>query len=63
MEAAGGRILTGDGVDASAPGGEMLYRIKGAIARDEWKRKRDAWSRAVRRMIDAGQHHTGGVPR
>ena len=62
MEAAGGRILTGDGVDTAAPGGEMLYRIKGAIAREEWKRKRDAWRRAVRRMIDAGQHHTGSIP-
>jgi DNA invertase Pin-like site-specific DNA recombinase len=62
LEAAGGRILTGDGVDTTAPGGELLYRVMGAIAREQWKQRRDGWARAVERMIDAGHHHSGSIP-
>jgi hypothetical protein len=46
LETAGGRLIcVGDGLDTATGDHEMLFTIKAAIARDQWKRHRANWER------------------
>ena len=62
LGAAGARLLTGDGLDSAAPGQELLFNIRAAIARDQWQRYRDGWSRTVRDRVARGLHHCATPP-
>jgi Resolvase, N terminal domain/Recombinase len=62
LGAAGARLLTGDGLDSAAPGQELLFNIRAAIARDQWQRYRDGWSRTVRGRVAEGIHHCATPP-
>ncbi len=62
LGAARARLLTGDGLDSAAPGQELLFNIRAAIARDQWQRYRDGWSRTVRDRVARGLHHCARAP-
>lgn len=62
LGAARARLLTGDGLDSAAPGQELLFNIRAAIARDQWQRYRDGWSRTVRDRVARGLHHCARPP-
>ena len=62
LGAAGARLLSGDGVDSAAPGQELLFNVRAAIARDQWQRYRDGWSRTVRGRVERGIHHCATPP-
>ena len=55
-------ISAGDGVDSAAPGQELLFHIRAAIARDQWQRYRANWQTATRNAAERGIHLSGNVP-
>ena len=59
---ASARLLTGDGLDSAAPGQELLFNIRAAIALDQWKRFRAGWSGIVRDRVARGLHHCATPP-
>ena len=59
---AGARLLTGDGLDSAAPGQELLFNVRAAIARDQWQRYRDGWARTCEGMVARGAHHCAQPP-
>jgi DNA invertase Pin-like site-specific DNA recombinase len=58
LEAAGAVFISCDGTDSRAPGSELLFAIKAAIARDQWKtyqrRSNDGRARSVANGIHGG---------
>ena len=60
---AGARLIAaGDGVDSAAPGQELLFNIRAAIARDQWQRYAANFEAAKRNAVDRGVHVSGRVP-
>jgi DNA invertase Pin-like site-specific DNA recombinase len=57
LDRAGARfIAVGDGVDSASQGSEMLFAIKAAIAREQWKRYQANWYQAKSNAIERGVH-------
>jgi DNA invertase Pin-like site-specific DNA recombinase len=57
LEKAGVRFVTvGDGIDTASGDHELLFSIKAAIARDQWKRYRANWINARKNAIERGVH-------
>src|SRR6266542_507918 len=57
LEQAGVRfVAVGDGIDTASGDHELLFSIKAAIARDQWKRYRTNWINARRNAIERGVH-------
>jgi DNA invertase Pin-like site-specific DNA recombinase len=57
LERAGVRfVAVGDGIDTASGDHELLFSIKAAIARDQWKRYRANWLNARRNAIERGIH-------
>lgn len=57
LDRAGARfIAVGDGIDSASAGSEMLFAIKAAIAREQWKRYQANWLQAKKNAIDRGVH-------
>jgi DNA invertase Pin-like site-specific DNA recombinase len=57
LERAGARLVAvNDGIDTSTGDQEMLFTIRAAIARDQWKRFRKNWSDARRNAVARGIH-------
>jgi DNA invertase Pin-like site-specific DNA recombinase len=57
LERAGVRfVAVGDGIDTATGDHELLFSIKAAIARDQWKRYRTNWINARRNAIERGIH-------
>ncbi|HLG10106.1 MAG TPA: recombinase family protein [Gaiellaceae bacterium] len=57
LEQAGVRfVAVGDGIDTATGDHELLFSIKAAIARDQWKRYRTNWINARRNAIERGVH-------
>jgi DNA invertase Pin-like site-specific DNA recombinase len=57
LERAGVRfVAVGDGIDTASGDHELLFSIKAAIARDQWKRYRTNWINARRNAIERGVH-------
>src|SRR5712691_8392328 len=57
LEQAGVRfVAVGDGIDTASGDHELLFSIKAAIARDQWKRYRTNWLNARRNAIERGIH-------
>jgi DNA invertase Pin-like site-specific DNA recombinase len=57
LERAGVRfVAVGDGIDTATGDHELLFSIKAAIARDQWKRYRANWINARRNAIERGIH-------
>jgi DNA invertase Pin-like site-specific DNA recombinase len=57
LEGAGVRfVAVGDGIDTATGDHELLFSIKAAIARDQWKRYRANWINARRNAIERGIH-------
>jgi DNA invertase Pin-like site-specific DNA recombinase len=57
LEKAGVRfVAVGDGIDTATGDHELLFSIKAAIARDQWKRYRANWINARRNAIERGIH-------
>src|SRR5713226_5551709 len=57
LERAGVRfVAVGDGIDTASGDHELLFSIKAAIARDQWKRYRANWLNARRNAIERGVH-------
>jgi DNA invertase Pin-like site-specific DNA recombinase len=55
LERAGARLVcAAEGLDTAAGDHEMLFTIKAAIAREQWKRFCSSWERAKRNAIDRG---------
>jgi DNA invertase Pin-like site-specific DNA recombinase len=60
---AGARLIAaGDGIDSAAPGQELLFNIRAAIARDQWQRYAANFEAAKRNAVDRGVHVSGRVP-
>jgi len=57
LQAAGCRLVcVGDGIDTATGDHELIFTIKAAIARDQWKRHRANWQKARRNAIERGVH-------
>lgn len=55
LERAGARLVAAsEGLDTATGDHEMLFTIKAAIAREQWKRHRANWERAKRNAIERG---------
>jgi DNA invertase Pin-like site-specific DNA recombinase len=55
LERAGARLVcAAEGLDTASGDHEMLFTIKAAIAREQWKRYRANWERARRSSIEKG---------
>jgi DNA invertase Pin-like site-specific DNA recombinase len=55
LQAAGCRLVcVGDGIDTASGDHELIFTIKAAIARDQWKRHRSNWLRARRNAVERG---------
>jgi DNA invertase Pin-like site-specific DNA recombinase len=55
LERAGARLVcAAEGLDTASGDHEMLFTIKAAIAREQWKRYRANWERARRSAIESG---------
>jgi DNA invertase Pin-like site-specific DNA recombinase len=55
LERAGARLVcAAEGLDTATGDHEMLFTIKAAIAREQWKRHRANWERAKRNATDRG---------
>jgi DNA invertase Pin-like site-specific DNA recombinase len=55
LERAGARLVcAAEGLDTASGDHEMLFTIKAAIAREQWKRYRANWERARRSSIENG---------
>jgi DNA invertase Pin-like site-specific DNA recombinase len=67
LETAGAVFLSCDGTDSRAPGSELLFSIKAAIARDQWKtyqrRSNEGRARAVADGIHGGDTAPFGYSR
>lgn len=62
LQQAGARLITGDGLDSADPNQELLFAVKAAIARDQWKRRQTDWQKAKRNAIERGIHFAARVP-
>jgi hypothetical protein len=47
-------VCVGDGIDTASGDHELIFTIKAAIARDQWKRHRSNWLRARRNAVERG---------
>ena len=57
LERAGARLVcAAEGLDTLAGDHEMMFAIKAAIARDQWKRYRDRFESAKRNAVERGLH-------
>jgi len=62
LEKADARLVcAAEGLDTATGDHELLFTIRAAIARDEWKRHRKNWESARRNAIERGVH-IGPVP-
>jgi DNA invertase Pin-like site-specific DNA recombinase len=62
LERAGARLVcAAEGLDTATGDHEMLFTIKAAIAREQWKRSRENWSRARRNAVERGVFPSGRV--
>ena len=53
LEKAGARlVVANEGLDTASGDHEMIFSIKAAIARDQWKRHRANWERARRASVE-----------
>lgn len=62
LEKCNARFISGDGIDSALPGQELLFSIKAALAREQWKRYRENWDNTVRNAVDRGVHPGGANP-
>ena len=63
LEKAGARLVgVQDGVDSSAPSGELVLTVLAGIAREQWKQRRDNWSEATGRAVADGIHISSRPP-
>jgi site-specific DNA recombinase len=59
LERAGARLVcAAEGIDTATGDQEMIFTIKAAIARDQWKRHRTNWEQARRSAIERGVQTT-----
>jgi DNA invertase Pin-like site-specific DNA recombinase len=54
-------VCAAEGLDTATGDHEMLFSIKAAVAREQWKRHRSNWARATRNAIERGVH-IGSAP-
>lgn len=63
LDRAGARLVAAaEGLDTAAGDQELLFTIKAAIAREQWKRFRQNWSDARRNAVERGVHFAAHVP-
>lgn len=63
LEKADARLVgVQDGVDSSAPSGELVLTVLAGIAREQWKQRRDNWSEATGRAVADGIHISSRPP-
>ncbi len=62
LEDAGAVFVACDGVDSRAEGSEMLYAIKAAIAREQWRMYQKRSNDGRRRAVEAGVHGGDEAP-
>jgi site-specific DNA recombinase len=63
LDSAGARLVaSSEGLDTAAGDQEMLFTIKAAIAREQWKRFRRNWSDARKNAVERGVHPVAHVP-
>jgi DNA invertase Pin-like site-specific DNA recombinase len=62
LEKARARLVTGDGLDSADAGQELLFAVKAAIARDQWKRHQRNWQAARESAVRRGLHIASHVP-
>jgi site-specific DNA recombinase len=63
LEKAGSRLVgVADGVDSSAPSGELVVGVLAGIAREQWKQRRDNWAEATGRAVADGVHVSSRPP-
>lgn len=68
FDKAGARLVcAAEGLDTANPNGnadddEMIFQIKAAVARREWKRARANWEKATRNAAERGVHISPRVP-
>lgn len=55
-------VCAGEGLDTATGDHEMLFSIKAAIAREQWKRHRANWEAARRNAVERGVHVTSTLP-
>jgi len=55
-------VCAGEGLDTSTGDHEMLFTIKAAIAREQWKRHRVNWEGARRNAVERGIHVSSTLP-
>jgi len=60
LDKAGARLVaSSEGLDTATGDHELLFSIKAAIARDQWKRHRLNWANAKHAAFEAGQYVAG----
>lgn len=63
MDRAGARLVAAnEGLDTATGDHELLFAIKAAIAREQWKRFRKNWADTRSRLVREGVHVTARVP-
>ena len=63
LEKCGARLVcASEGLDTANGDGEMLFTIKAAIAREQWKRVKRNWADARRSAVERGIHPCAEVP-
>jgi DNA invertase Pin-like site-specific DNA recombinase len=62
LQLAQARLVAVDGIDTGQGDPEMLFTIKAAIARDQWKRHRTNWANGRRAAIEDRGVHIGVAP-
>src|SRR5207245_5451448 len=63
LERIGARLVAAaEGLDTASGDHEMLFTIKAAIAREQWKRHKANWSNAQRDAVERGVHPCAWVP-
>lgn len=56
LEHVGAVLIACDGIDSRTEGSEMLFSIKAAVARDQWKRYKANWAKATEHSVAAGKY-------
>jgi DNA invertase Pin-like site-specific DNA recombinase len=62
LQSCGARFVACDGVDSAAEGSELLFTVKAAIARENWKTYKKRNDDARRDMIERGVHGGSDAP-
>ncbi|MDQ6810789.1 MAG: recombinase family protein, partial [Actinomycetota bacterium] len=63
LEKVGARLVgVADGVDSTAPSGELVITVLAGIAREQWKQRRENWAEATGRAVADGVHISSRPP-